>query len=170
LPQPLSSVYPSVALTTNKLFRFGVLAALLVVFAALLLVCQQPFFCLPSGLCCLSGFSRHVLLHSYEIELLPSVKLHPVFHIWLLKPVVDNPFPEQTNPPLPVVVENDEEWIVKEVLDSKLWDPWKKLRYLVKWQGYDDCSWEPAEEINGLKQIDHFHTKYPDKPGPLPED
>jgi hypothetical protein len=51
-------------------------------------------------------------------------------------------------------------------LDARL----KNLKYLVKWRGYGDHSWELAEEVNGLKKINEYHSKNSEKPKPLPED
>ena len=64
-------------------------------------------------------------------------------------------------------VEGEEEWQVQEVLDSKLVR--NRLRYLVKLEGYDKTTWEPAESINELKAVEDFHEWCPLKPGPLPE-
>jgi len=66
-----------------------------------------------------------------------------------------------------VEVEGEEEWPVQEVLHSKFVG--NLLRYLVKLEGYDEPTWEPAESINKLKAVDEFHKRYPLKPGPLPE-
>ena len=65
-------------------------------------------------------------------------------------------------------VEGEEEWQVREVLDSKFGR--NQLRYLVSWEGYDETTWKLAESINELKAVDDFHERYPLKPGPLPED
>jgi hypothetical protein len=46
----------------------------------------------------------------------------------------------------------------------------RKLEYLVKWTGYDQPLWEPAENVNELEAVDRFHKQYPGKPEPLPED
>jgi len=67
-----------------------------------------------------------------------------------------------------VEVEGEDEWQVQEVLDSKFIS--NRLRYLVKWEDYDETTWEPAETINQLRVVDEFHEWYPVKAGPLPED
>jgi len=58
---------------------------------------------------------------------------------------------------------------VQEVLDCKCVR--NRLRYLVKWDGYDKTTWEPAESINEGKAVDEFHELYVLKPasGPLLE-
>jgi hypothetical protein len=42
-----------------------------------------------------------------------------------------------------------------------------QLQYLVRWMGYDQMTWEPARDVDGLHALDLFHAKYPQKPGPL---
>ena len=40
----------------------------------------------------------------------------------LLDPFDDDPLPEQQNPPLPpVIVDDNEEWHVEEILDSRIY-------------------------------------------------
>jgi hypothetical protein len=36
---------------------------------------------------------------------------------------------------------------------------------LVKWRGYDECSLEPAVDMDRLKAIDQFHTEQPGELG-----
>jgi transposase InsO family protein len=107
--------------------------------------------------------------HAYELDLPASMRVHPVFSVSLLDPAADDPIPGQRNPPPPpVIVDEDEEYEVEEILDSKMLR--RRLRYKVKWTGYDHPTWEPAEFINKASAVDEFHRRYPDKPGPLPED
>ena len=46
-------------------------------------------------------------------------------------------------PPPPEIIDGEEEWVVKDILDSKIIN--RKLRYLVKWKdfGVEHNSWEP---------------------------
>jgi hypothetical protein len=41
----------------------------------------------------------------------------------------------------------------------------RQLQYLVKWTGYDEMSWEPAVNVDGLKAIDEFHIQQHGNPG-----
>ncbi|XP_073439022.1 uncharacterized protein [Dendrobates tinctorius] len=79
-----------------------------------------------------------------RLKLPPAWKVHPVFHVSLLKPVVPNSFPGRTSsPPAPVLVDGHEQYVVEKILDSRIFR--RKLQYLVKWQGYSvkENSWEP---------------------------
>jgi hypothetical protein len=107
--------------------------------------------------------------YAYKLQFPASIKYHPVQHVSLLDPFDDDPLPGQHNPPPPpVIVDDNEEWHVEEILDSRLYR--RRLQYLVKWIGFDRPDWEPAEGVNKLEAVDRFHERYPDKPGPLPED
>ena len=52
-------------------------------------------------------------------------------------------------PPLPLeIIDGEEEWVVEDILDSKIIN--RKLRYLVKWKdfGVEHNSWEPRENVH----------------------
>jgi hypothetical protein len=42
---------------------------------------------------------------------------------------------------------------------------WKQLQYLAKWLGYNECSWKPVINNNGLETIDNFHIEQSGTPG-----
>jgi transposase InsO family protein len=68
--------------------------------------------------------------HAYRLTLPDTMKVHPVFHVSLLEPAPNNPFPGQRSPPPPpVVVEGEEEYEVEDVLDSRLFGRNKRLQY-----------------------------------------
>ena len=87
----------------------------------------------------------------------------------LLDPFDNDLLSGQHNLPLPLVIVDDaEEWHVEEILDSRMY--YQRLQYLVNWIGFDRPDWEPAKGINKLEAVDQFYQRYPEKPGPLPED
>jgi hypothetical protein len=104
--------------------------------------------------------------YAYELELPVGLKIHPVHHVSLLDPIADDPLPgQEVTPPPPVEVEGDQEYQVEWVEDSRMYR--NQLQYLVRWTGYDQMTWEPAKDVNGLHAVDVFHEKFPQKPGPL---
>src|SRR5690606_9214392 len=105
----------------------------------------------------------------YELDLPPAIKIHRVQNVSLLDPADINPLPGQVIPPQPQVeVDGEEEYYVDAILDSKL--SRGRLKYLVRWTGWPQAEWQPAELYNKTKAVDDFHARYPDKPGPLPDD
>ncbi|MBW0488467.1 hypothetical protein O181_028182 [Austropuccinia psidii MF-1] len=60
--------------------------------------------------------------HAYHLKLPQKLKyVHPIFHMSLLEPVKQSGIPNSNQlPPPPVLVEEQEEWEVAQVLDSKL--------------------------------------------------
>ena len=82
-------------------------------------------------------------------------RLHPVFNVVKLTPVPLNPIKGccPHPPPLPEMIDGKEEWIVKEILDSKMMN--RKSCYLVKWEEFrvEHNSWEPWDNIHALEHV-----------------
>src|SRR5271156_2990565 len=101
---------------------------------------------------------------AYRLKLPPSMsRLHPVFNVVKLFPALPDPIPGRhpKAPPPPEIIEGDEEWIVQEILDSKMMN--RKLRYLVKWEGYgvEHNSWEPWDNVHAPELVAEFYRKHP---------
>ena len=100
---------------------------------------------------------------------------HPVFHVSQLEPGTPNEIPDRIQPPPPPVeIDQELEYEITEVLDSKIDNRRRcKLLYLVRWSGYEgtdeETSWLPAIELEHAQEaVSDFHLRYPRKPGPLP--
>ncbi|MBW0474767.1 hypothetical protein O181_014482 [Austropuccinia psidii MF-1] len=77
---------------------------------------------------------KKIASHAYHLKLPQQWKsVHPLFHVSLLEPVKESTIPNQHQlPPPPVLVEEQEEWEVAQVLDSK--HKRGKLWYLAEWR------------------------------------
>ncbi|KAH0612978.1 uncharacterized protein H6S33_009358 [Morchella sextelata] len=109
---------------------------------------------------------RIVNPYAYELELPRSMKIHPIFHVSLLSPDVNDPLPgQQQLPPPPVEIEGEEEWEVEDILDSR--KRRGRFEYLVRYMGYDEASWQPLSDLEHSPDIvKRFHERYPGKPKP----
>jgi hypothetical protein len=107
---------------------------------------------------------RQVGNNAYRLRLPAAMKrLHPVFNVIKLTPAKDDPIPGRRIPPPPdpEIIDGEEEWVVEEILDSKVIN--RKLRYLVKWKdfGLEHNSWEPWDNVHAPKLIADFYQKHP---------
>jgi len=70
------------------------------------------------------------------------MKIHPVFNVNSLHPTVGNLLPFQTQEPLlAVIVEGLDKWDVEEIVDSVTNRRGRggkpRIKYIVRWKGYD---------------------------------
>ena len=85
---------------------------------------------------------------AYKLQLPDTLRIHPVFHISLLKPYqTDDEFEREQQPPPPVTIDNQEEYEVEEILDTKTIQG--KRHFLIKWKGYPlhEATWEPESNL-----------------------
>ena len=103
--------------------------------------------------------------HAYKLDLPPSMKVHPVFHVSLFEPAFSDPIPGQRNPPPPtIIVDGKEEWLVEKIVSSRIRH--RKLQYLVKWIGYDELTWERVDSFTNTNFVEQFHLDHPEDPAP----
>ena len=93
-------------------------------------------------------------------------RLHPVFNVVKLTPAPPDPIVgrQPAPPPEPELIDGEEEYVVEEILDSRMFR--KKLQYLIKWEGYgvEHNSWEYATEVHAPQRVKDFHRKNPAAP------
>ena len=90
-------------------------------------------------------------------------RLYPVFNVVKLTPAPHDPIAGRhpKPPPPPELIEGEEEYLVEEILDSKMFR--RRLRFLVKWEGYstEHNTWEYATDVHAPKCLAEFYWKYP---------
>jgi len=96
------------------------------------------------------------------LKLPPSFKIDVPINASQLCPYKPPTIPgQQIMPQSPVEVEGEEEYIVEEILDSRLRH--NKLEFLVKWEGYtnENNLWEPEDNCKNVHNaIATFYHKY----------
>ncbi len=104
------------------------------------------------------------LSDTYKLELPKNLRVHPTFHVSLLKPVsrdASRPNREQNSRPPPDLVHNEPEFEVEAVLKSRQLRG-REREYLVKWKGYHaiEASWVNESDMeHAQKTIEEFHTR-----------
>jgi len=110
---------------------------------------------------------RQVGLLAYHLKLPHRMRqLHPVFNIVKLSAASENPIlgRKPQAPPLPIVVNGEEEWEVEEILDSR-WHQ-RRFQFLVKWKGFsrEHNSWEAASDVKAPDLVAEYYRKHPAAP------
>ena len=101
----------------------------------------------------------------YQLELLPQWKIHDVFHVDLLTPYHETDLhgPNFTKPP-PDLINGEEEYKIKEILQSRRHGRGRRVQYLVKWQGYPDSEnqWVDQGDLHADEALADFKRRNPD--------
>ena len=96
---------------------------------------------------------------SYRLELPHQWRIHSVFHTDLLTPYRETKMHgENYQRPPPELVNNEEEFEVETILDSRIFGRGCKLQYLIKWLGYPDSDnqWEDADKVHADELVRVF--------------
>jgi hypothetical protein len=105
---------------------------------------------------------RVINRNAYELELPPSLKIHPTINVSHLKQYIDGSAAFPSRPaditrPEPVAGPNDgsPEWEVERILDHRRYGRNKVLQYLILWKGYPvhEATWEPIEHLDGTLDL-----------------
>lgn len=108
---------------------------------------------------------------AYELKLPSDLKVHPVFHVSLLRAHRASTLPgRHPSEPAPIDVDGEEEYEVERILDSRRHGRWRSLQYLVQWKGYgpEHNQWLPATAVKHAPVlIREFHRTHPRSPAPL---
>jgi hypothetical protein len=98
---------------------------------------------------------------NYTLELptaLQAHRLHPMFHVSLLRPYHasdDAMFPNRVHPePYDFGAADDQEWFVEEIVGHQ-WVDGNKLELEVRWS-LGDTTWEPQEACKQLEALDRY--------------
>ncbi len=104
---------------------------------------------------------------SLELQRSQAMNIHNVFQPNFFPKTSTDSLTGQVNKPAPpVIINNEEEWEVKDILDAR--SHRSKIEYRVKWTGWDeDPDWYDTFGFdNSPEIIKDFYARYPNKPQP----
>ncbi len=106
--------------------------------------------------------------HAYWLKLSSTMKIHSKFESNLLQLDLKNALKEQRNKSFDsIVIEDEDEWEVKNILNFRHYERDKRLQYHVNWKEYNvDLHWyniDESEFEDCLKVINDFHERYSNK-------
>ena len=108
---------------------------------------------------------------AYELLLPRTLKIHPVFHVSLLKPYVEDTInPAPPAPPAPIVNDDgEEEFYVEEILNHRVrrFGRTPRLEFLVRWTGYgpDADEYLPLADVQETVAYDRYEQEMRRKHG-----
>ncbi len=101
---------------------------------------------------------------NYRLNLPTQWRIHDVFHIDLLTPYRETELHGSNYfRPAPELVDNEEEYEVEKVLDSRQFGRRRKKQYLIKWKGYPDSDneWVDRQDVHAPEAIREFENRNP---------
>ncbi len=106
--------------------------------------------------------------HVYRLKLSSTMKIHSKFTSNLLQLNSKNSLNEQRNESSDfIVIDDEDEWEVKNILNFRHYERDKRLQYRVNWKEYDvDLHWYNVDESEFKecsKIVNDFHEQYSNK-------
>ncbi|KAL0172892.1 hypothetical protein M9458_033203, partial [Cirrhinus mrigala] len=106
---------------------------------------------------------------TFQLQLPPRYRIHPTFHVSLLKPCYPSATEQpgaEVEPPPPEILEPPSIYTVHEILGSRRRGG--RLEYLIDWEGYgpEERSWVSRDDILDPTLLSDFHRDHPDQPAP----
>jgi len=102
-----------------------------------------------------------ISLNTVELELSSTIKIHPVVNVSRIYRYVGQVEGQKKEQPAPVIIEEKEEWEVKQILNKR--KVRGKDKYLVRWKGFtaELDTWEGRENLkNAQEAIKEFEREY----------
>ena len=107
---------------------------------------------------------------AYKLSLPATMKIHPVFHVSLLKAYSAD---GTVQPPPPIEIEGVEEYEVESILQSRFRKSGKRQKeeFLIKWKGYgyEHCTWESIDNLTNCPAILAAYRRTQKQAAPAPE-
>ena len=101
-----------------------------------------------------------ISLVTYQLRLPEQWKIHNVFYASLLSPYIETPThgPNFEEPP-PELIDDEPEWEVEAILNSRRFGRKKTLQYRIRWKGYSPAhnSWEPANNVHAPELVKRYY-------------
>ncbi len=109
---------------------------------------------------------RQINEATYQLQLPPRYRIHPTFHVSLLKPcsslTPDQHEPDE--PPPPEILDQPSVYQVRNIMDSRR-QGWS-ISSTGKGYGLEEQSWVARDDILDPMLLQEFHHTHPDRPAP----
>jgi len=99
--------------------------------------------------------------NAIELDLLSSVRIHPVVNVSRIRRYRDQVKGQKVTPPPPVEIQGEMEYKVEKILSKR--KRYGKVEYLVWWKGYmaEEDTWEKEENLgNAREAVEDYEREY----------